>query len=355
MLNWGFIGAGVIARVFCNGLRFSKTGQAYAVASRVGDNAQQMAREYDVPKWYLGYEGLLADEDVDVVYISTIHPEHKKWVIKAAEAGKHILVEKPIGMNSQEAQAMIHAADKHDVFLMEAFMYRCHPQTTRLIDALRQGVIGQVRMLRATLSFQGPEDPESRLYAKELGGGSILDVGCYPASAARMIAGAASGQRFLEPVAVKAEAKFGPTEVDLYSSAVLRFENGIIAQLACGVDCERESHVVIYGSRGYIHVPVLWVPSSPVRFAEKPVPLDTAIPPASFTINYYDDRPAEEIVTEPDRDLYTYEADTVADFIQQGQSPYMSWNDTLGNMQVLDAWRREIGLYYRADRDNFLA
>jgi predicted dehydrogenase len=355
MLNWGFIGAGVIARVFCNGLRFSKTGQAYAVASRVGDNAQQMAREYDVPKWYLGYEGLLADEDVDVVYISTIHPEHKKWVIKAAEAGKHILVEKPIGMNSQEAQAMINAADKHDVFLMEAFMYRCHPQTTRLIEVLRQGVIGQVRMLRATLSFQGPEDPASRLYAKELGGGSILDVGCYPASAARMIAGVASEQRFLEPVAVKAEAKFGPTEVDLYSSAVLRFENGIIAQLACGVDCERESHVVIYGSRGNINVPVLWVPSSPVRFAEEPVPLDIAIPPVSFTINYYDDRSAEEIVTEPDRDLYTYEADTVADFIQQGQSPYMSWNDTLGNMQVLDAWRREIGLYYRADRDNFLA
>jgi len=354
MLNWGFIGAGVIARVFCNGLRFSKTGQAYAVASRVGDNAQQMARDFDIPKWYLGYDGLLADEDIDVVYISTIHPEHKRWVLKAAEAGKHILVEKPIGMNYQEAQAMIDAANKHDVFLMEAFMYRCHPQTTRLLDVLQQGEIGQVRMLRATLSFQGPEDPESRLYAKELGGGSILDVGCYPASAARMIAGIASGQRFLDPVAVKAVAKFGPSEVDLYSSAVLRFENGIIAQLACGVDCERESQVVIYGSSGYISVPVLWVPSSPVRFAQKPLPLDTPFPPTSFTINYYDERPTEEIVIEPDQDLYTYEADAVADYLQQGQSPFMSWNDTLGNMQLLDTWRREIGLYYRADRDNFL-
>ncbi|MCK4725475.1 MAG: Gfo/Idh/MocA family oxidoreductase [Anaerolineales bacterium] len=354
MLNWGFIGAGVIARVFCNALRFSKTGQAYAVASRSGDNAQQMARDFEIPKWYLSYEGLLADEDVDVVYISTIHPEHKRWVLKAAEAGKHILVEKPIGMNAQEAQAMIDAANKNNVFLMEAFMYRCHPQTTRLIEVLRQGVIGQVHMLRATLSFQGPEDQKSRLYAKELGGGSILDVGCYPASAARMIAGVASGQRFLEPVAVKAVAKFGPTEVDLYSSAVLRFENGIIAQLACGVDCERESQVVIYGSRGYITVPVLWVPSSPVRFAEEPLPLDTTFPPSTFTVSYHDERPSEEVTVQLDRDLYTYEADTVANYLQHRQSPYMSWNDTLGNMQLLDKWRQEISLQYRVDRENFL-
>src|SRR4051812_22853900 len=143
MLNWGIIGAGGIARVFVNGLRFSKTGRAAAVASQTPEKLQALADDFSIPKRYPSYEQLLADPEIDALYISTIHPLHAEWAIKGAEAGKHLLVEKPIGMNYGETAAMIEAAAKHDVFLMEAFMYRCHPQMQKLRELISSGVIGQ--------------------------------------------------------------------------------------------------------------------------------------------------------------------------------------------------------------------
>ncbi len=219
MLNWGVIGAGGIAKVFCNGMRFSKTGQIAAVASRSEERADRLATAFSIPKQYNDYESLLADDEIDAVYICNIHPVHAEWVIKAAKAGKHILVEKPIGMNHLEAAAMIKAARENDVFLMEAFMYRCHPQTLKLAALVRDGTIGQVKMIRAVFSYNAGYDPTSRAYANELGGGGILDVGCYPASMTRLIAGAASGEPFLDPVHVKGCAKIGPTGVDHYAAA----------------------------------------------------------------------------------------------------------------------------------------
>ena len=124
MLNWGILGAGGIARVFVNGLRFSKTGRVLAVASQTPEKLQSLADDFSIPKRYSTYEAMLADPEIDVVYISTIHPLHAEWAIKAAEAGKHMLIEKPIGMNVGETEAIMAAAAKHDVFLMEAFMYR---------------------------------------------------------------------------------------------------------------------------------------------------------------------------------------------------------------------------------------
>lgn len=350
MLNWGIIGAGGIARVFCNALRYSQTGRAYAVASRTGEQAQNLAYKFAIPKWYAGYQSLLADPEIDVVYISTIHPQHKVWALEAARAGKHILVEKPIGMNHAEAQAMVEAARQHDVFLMEAFMYRCHPQTRKLVELIQEGIIGQVRMIRATMSFQAPSsDPNTRLFSKQLGGGGILDVGCYPASASRLIAGAAEGLPFLEPVEVKGSALLGPTGVDHYAAALLKFENGILAELVCGIDCQLPSQVHVYGSEGMLTVPNLWVPSSPTRNALEPVPLDTPIPPSHILLNYNDQHPPQEVTITPDRDLFTYEADAVAAHISRRQAPAMSWDDSLGNMRLLDRWRAEVGLYYEVD------
>ncbi|NIP42600.1 MAG: Gfo/Idh/MocA family oxidoreductase, partial [Aliifodinibius sp.] len=179
MLNWGVISAGGIASVFCNAMRFSKTGRISAVASRSGVRAKELANKFSIPKHYSDYESLLADDQIDVVYISNIHPAHAEWTIKAAQAGKHILVEKPIGMNSTEAESMIEAAQQNDIFLMEAFSYRPHPQTKKLVEIIQEGRIGRVQMLRAVFSYRSDFDPDSRLFAKELGGGAILDVGCY--------------------------------------------------------------------------------------------------------------------------------------------------------------------------------
>ena len=349
MLNWGILGTGEIARVFCNALRFSKSGRAVAVGGRSAEKAGRVADDFSIEKRYGSYEELLADDEVEAVYVSTIHPAHAEWTIKAAAAGKHILVEKPMGMNAAEAESMIEAAKHHDVFLMEAFMYRCHPQSARVVELIKDGAVGQVRMIRAVLSFHAPYDPASRLYARELGGGGIMDVGCYPASGSRLIAGAAAGKPFLDPVEVKGLAHLGPTGVDHYASASVLFENDIVAELICGVGCEVPGQVHIYGSEGMLTIPNLWLPSSPVRNAPQALPPDTPIPPATMRLDYHDDRPSEEIVVEADRDLYAYEADTVAKYIESRQAPAMTWEDTLSNMRLLDRWRRDIGLAYEAD------
>ena len=128
-LNWGIIGTGNIAKHFARALPGSKTGKLYAIGSRSREKADAFARDFKVPRAYHSYESLLADPDVQAVYIATIHPEHAPWAIRAAEAGKRILCEKPLGMNYAEAMAIVEAARLNDVFLMEAFMYRCHPQT----------------------------------------------------------------------------------------------------------------------------------------------------------------------------------------------------------------------------------
>ncbi len=350
MLNWGVIGAGTIARVFCNGVRFSGSGRIAAVASRSRERADTLADLFAIPKRFDNYEELLADDEVDAVYVSTIHPAHAEWAIKAAEAGKHLLVEKPIGMNHLEAAAMIDAAAAHDVFLMEAFMYRCHPQTQRLAELVRAGAIGEVRMIRTVFSYQGSFSAESRTFGNALGGGGILDIGCYTASAARLIAGAAAGEPFLEPHLVKGCARLGPTGVDHYAAATLQFDNGVVAELVCGVDCRVPSQLAVYGSEGILEVPEPWTPCSPCRHAAEPLPADTRFSPGRILLTRPGAAEPETISVAVDRDLFTYEADTVAAHLEARQAPAMSWLDTIGNMKLLDRWREEAGLIYEQER-----
>ena len=343
MVNWGILGAGGIARVFVNGLRFSKTGQALAVASQTPEKLQSLADDFSIPKRYSTYEAMLQDPEIDAVYISTIHPLHAEWAIKAAEAGKHMLVEKPIAMNYAETAAIVDAAAKHDVFLMEAFMYRCHPQMQKLRELISEGAIGQVRIIRSVFSYYSPYSPTSRAHSKELGGGGILDIGCYPASMARFIAGAATGRPFLDPLQVKAAGKVSATGVDLYTAATLQFENDIIAEIIGGVACQMPVETNIYGDEGMISLVNPWLPSSPVRGAKQPLPLDTPFPSTIIELKPRGSQSAQQIVVEADRDLFTYEADMVANHITERQAPAMSWDDTLGNMRLLDRWREEIG------------
>ena len=350
MLNWGIIGVGGIARVFANGMRFSKTGRVVAVASQTPGKADRLAGDFSIPKRYASYDALLADKEVEAVYISTIHPFHAECAIQAAGAGKHILVEKPIAMNYHEALAMVNAARANDVFLMEAFMYRCHPQTHKLAELVRNGAVGRVQFIRAVFSYGASFDRTSRAYAKEIGGGGILDVGCYTASMARLLAGAAMGKPFADPVQVKGCAMLGPTGVDHYAAATLLFERGILAEVVTGVGCRMPTEVSVYGEEGSLSVANPWLPSSPCRAAKTPLPPDTRFPPATIMLHSYRDPEPQPIVVEADRDLFTYEADMVAAHIAGRQAPAMSWDDTLGNMQLLDRWRDEIGLVYEQEK-----
>ena len=343
MTRWGIIGAGGIARVFANGVRFSKTGTLAALASLTESRRDSFADDFSIPRRYARYEDLLADRDVDAVYIAVIHPLHEKCAVAAAEAGKHILVEKPMGMNAREAEAMIEAARRHDVFLMEAFMYRCHPQMARLAELIRSGEIGDVLAIRSTFSFSLPFDAHHRLYNKAGGGGAILDVGGYPASFARFAAGAAQRQPFADPVSVKAAGVIGPSGVDTFTTAAVEFPGGIVASLTCGISCPMPVEAVVFGTKGRLSLPNPWLPSTPARTTTKPLPLDTAWPSERILL-WTGDRPEpKEIVVEADRDLYSYEADEVGRHIEDRHAPAMSWDDSLGNMRLLDRWLDEAG------------
>ena len=347
MIKWGIIGPGSIARVFCNGLRFSKTGVAAGVASRDRSRAEAFAEMFSISTVHDTYEALLADASIDAVYIATIHPAHKEWVTKAAQAGKHILVEKPMGMNAAEVASMIAAARENDVFLMEAFMYRCHPQISRMTGLIQDGAIGDVKVVRSAFGYHANFNPDSRAYNYDLAGGGIMDVGCYPSSAARLVAGAAAGQPFLNPTEVKASGVIGDTRVDTYTSAVLKFENDVVGQISTAVACNIPGEITVFGTDGILTLPNPWLPSTPCRTAREALPLDTAFP--SSEIHLQRKGETEVITVDVDRDLFTYEADMVANHIDAREAPAMSWADTEGNIRLLDAWRAEIGLSYPQD------
>ncbi len=334
MTNWGIVGAGHIARVFCNGLQFAKTGSLAAVASRSIDRATALASTFGCGKAYGSYHELLADQAINAVYVSTIHPVHLDCVLAATAAGKHVLVEKPIGLSAVEAETMFESAQRHNVFLMEGYMYRCHPQMQKATELIRDGAIGDVHFIRSRFGYATPFDPQARTFDPALGGGAILDVGGYPMSLARLFAGAASGKSFLDPVEVNATGVIGPSGVDQLAAATLKFENNVIAEISTSITCELPSMTKIHGSEGTLKIPTPWLPNSPCRDAVERLPLDTHFPATEFFLN------DQKIVVECDRDLFSYEADEFAASIESRYSHAMSQGDSIGNMAALDRWRK---------------
>ncbi|CAM2870196.1 aldo/keto reductase [Rariglobus hedericola] len=338
-LRWGILSTGRIAGVFAQGVALSASGRVVAVGSRSLESAQKFAAAQGIARAHGSYEELLADPEVDAVYVATPHPQHAEWVIKAAEAGKHILCEKPMGLNHAEAMVMVQAARDHGVVLMEAFMYRCHPQTAKIAELVRSGALGTVGLVQATFSFKTDYNATSRLWANDAGGGGILDVGCYAVSMARLVAGAASQKPFLDPVAVTGAGVLHPeSRADMYTAATLTFENNVIAQVSAGVGLNQDNVVRIYGSAGWLHVPSPWVMNREGG--------------SSKLILHKAGAPAPEEVVIEGGPLYALEADAFAAAVRAGlrDVPQMSTDDTLGNLATLDQWRAAIGLTYEAEK-----
>lgn len=336
-LAWGILGTGNIARTFATQLATANAGQCLAVASRTPEKAGAFGDKFDIPRRYENYEALLDDSDVDVVYVSTPHPFHAEWAIRALEAGKHILCEKPMTLNFAQAEAVVEAARASDRFLMEAFMYRCHPQTARLVELLSSGVIGEIGVIQATHSYRTNFVQRSRIFSPELGGGGILDVGGYPISMVRRLAGVAVGEPFVDPIDFAGYGRIGKSGVDEYAVGVLKFPRDVVAQVSSGVRASQGGPMVrISGSEGEIHVPAPWTCGD-----------RNAGPYTSKLTVRGRDGSSEELI-ESQVGRYAHEANHVADCIAEGlrQSPLMSWDDTLGNMATLDRWRDGLGLRY---------
>jgi predicted dehydrogenase len=215
---------------------------------------------------------------------------------------------------------------------MEAFMYRCHPLMKELIGRLKSGVIGDIRHVRADFSFRVPRDPKGRLFDLKLGGGGILDVGGYPVSFARLVAGLIEGKPFAEPTKVQAIGYLGPTGADEITTALLSFESGFNAVVSCAVHHEGGRNTVVFGEKGRIVLSDPWIPGGDRQAKE-----------TGFTV-YVDGKEPEFVPIRTDVATYAIEAELVAATLPavEGPWPAMNWADSIGNMRVLDAWRNAL-------------
>ncbi|MEM9743096.1 MAG: aldo/keto reductase [Pseudomonadota bacterium] len=335
-LRWGLLAAGSIAHAFGEALRTTPGATLAAVASRDSARAETFADKFrnDFPalKAYggsAGYDTLIDDPDVDIVYVSTPHPDHARWTVRALEAGKHVLCEKPAGLNHADVMVMVDAAEQAQRFFMEAFMYRCHPKTLALKALIDDGAIGELRHLRASFGFNASVPPDHRLLNEALGGGSLLDVGCYPLSLARLLFAE-------EPESLTGSAQLGPTGVDRFASAQLAFSRGRTAQIASGIELTLDNRIEAYGSAGQLRV------SNPWHGADST---------GHWSITLTREGQQPERIEGTASNLYRIEAEEVGRCIAAGQleSERMLWQDSLNNAIALDRWRDAVGLTYRSE------
>jgi D-xylose 1-dehydrogenase (NADP+, D-xylono-1,5-lactone-forming) len=243
-LRIGIMGAAKIARAFCDGVRPSQKVVVTAVASRDAAKGKAFALESGIPQVHATYEALLADPAIDAIYNPLPNNLHAQWSIRAAEAGKHVLCEKPLATSAADARAMFEAARRHGVYLVEAYPYRAQPQTLKMRELLNAYAIGRVQLVQAAFGFPLTDAANIRM-DPVLAGGALMDAGCYPVSLVRTIAGE-------RPSRVHAMAKWASSGVDLTLLASMEFPSGLLAQISCSFATLRHRHAFIAGDAGSI-------------------------------------------------------------------------------------------------------
>ncbi len=315
-LRWGLLSTARINRALLPPLRSSERNVLTAVASRDLDRAQAYADERNILRVFGSYEAMLADPDIDVIYNPLPNSMHTEWTIKAAQAGKHVLCEKPLANTIEEVDAITEAAKKAGVVVMEAFMYRHHPQTLKVKELVDEGAIGKLQLIRGSFTFKMPPDRENdvRLNAS-LGGGSIWDVGCYPISYARLIAGA-------EPIEVFGWQITGAnSSVDESFFGQMRFPNNVFAQFDCGFRTPQRTNMELVGDQGNITIKLPFTPK-----------LDEEI-----IVTNGDEK---RIITIHGEDLYLGEVENMADAILEGKAIRMSLADSRNNVAIIQTLLR---------------
>ncbi len=328
-VRWGILGPGHIAREFLRGAAGSDSGVVTAIGTRNPGRAG-LAEQFAGLRCHGSYEALLADPEVDAIYISTPHPFHAEWAIQSALRGKHVLCEKPAGMNAAQVEQMFAAASAHATFLGEAFMYRLHPLTARVLALVREGVLGEVRMIKSSFGFYIPVFlPEHRLFKRELGGGAVRDLAGYPMSMARLIAGCTTSSGLAEPLQIVAISRPGPTGVEEISTALVGFENGIIGQLSCSVALTQDNVLHIQGTRGRLEVESFWFGSG--RYGGTAQIRCTPL-----------GGPTEAIEVTESRNVYSFQFEAANRAILRGETrfayPGMTERDSICNARAIDRW-----------------
>lgn len=319
--RWGILGLGNIARKFADGLKSVPGAELAAVGSRTQEKADKFGDQFGATRRYGSYEALAADPGVDAVYIASPHPMHKDDSLLCLDHGKAVLCEKPFTINADEAAQVIRVAREKNIFLMEAMWTRFTPLMGQVRELVRDGAIGDVRMIQADFGFRAGFNPESRLFAPALGGGALLDVGVYPLSFASMLLGT--------PVHVTGTAHLAESGVDDNAAMVLRYPKGEVAVLATSVNINTPQAAMILGTEGRIHIhPPFWIPKT-----------------LTLSRSGKDDEPIE---LPYEGNGYNYEAQEVARCMGQGltESPIMPLDESLEIMKTMDALRAQWGVKY---------
>ena len=309
-LNWGLLSTARINRALIPPLQVSKRNHLLAVASRSQETADAYAKEKKIPRAYGSYEALLADPEIDVIYNPLPNHLHAEWTIKAVEAGKHVLCEKPLALTVAEVDAIRAAAHKHGRVVAEAFMYRHHPQTLKVQELVKSGSIGSLKLIRGSFSFILSREEDIRLLDPAMGGGSIWDVGCYPISYARTVVGE-------NPLEVFGWQVTGKTGIDETFVGQLRFAGDVHAQFDSSFVIPDHSFMEIVGSEGTLSIPTPFKPGVNER------------------IFLTRDEKTETIKVKG-QELYLGEVEDMADAILLGKDSLVSLHDSRANVAVIN-------------------
>ncbi len=315
-VRWGILSTARINTLVIPPLQESPESEVVAVASRTEARAAGYAREWGIPRAHGSYEALLADPDVEAVYVSLPNGPHVDWSIRALEAGKHVLCEKPLARRPQDAERAFDAAERAGLLLMEAFMWRQHPQSKRLRELVDGGAIGELRLVRCSFSARIDSSDEAR-YDPGLDGGALMDIGCYCVSGSRLLAG--------EPVTVSARQVLAPQGIDVRLVGTLVFPGGVLAQLDCAYDLPDRQGLEAVGSAGSLRVAHPWAIEEP-------------------GIELRRGGEVERIEIER-ADRYRLQSDNFSRAVRGLEPPLLGREDALGQARTIDA------LYRSAERE----
>lgn len=317
-VRWGVLGvAGIAVHKVIPGMLKAEDCEILGLASRDADRAAGAAARLGIERSYGSYEALLDDPDIEAVYIPLPNNLHAEWTLRAAETGKHILCEKPIAMNADEAATMVAGAEKAGVLLMEAFMYRLHPSWARVRDLVANGAIGELQAVHGFFAYRNV-DPANIRNIADLGGGGLMDIGCYPVNVARMMFGE-------EPTGVHAALHRDPVfGTDVLTSAVLDF-GGRHAVLSCSTQHEPYQHVQLLGTDGRlsVEIPFNIPPDLPTRILH----ISGGNPPVA---------PGVDVIEIPAADQYQIQGELFSAAVRAGGPVPTPPDDAVANMTVLD-------------------
>ncbi|HKL13037.1 MAG TPA: Gfo/Idh/MocA family oxidoreductase [Halanaerobiales bacterium] len=326
-INWGIIGTGVIANTFANEFNYVKEGKLLAVASRSKENAQKFADANNIERAYQGYENLVNDEDLDVIYIATPHSLHYEHTMLCLENNKSVLCEKPLAVNENQENKMFAKAKDKNLFLMEAMWTYFLPPIQKAKEWINTGKIGEIQVLTAQVGIipRPPRNDKGRLFNPYLAGGALLDTGIYPIALANLLLPD-------DHIDLKITSQLADSGVDEHDSIILKYKNNAIAQLTCTIQAQIKTDAYIYGTKGTIHLPYF-------------LRTDKAI------LENEDGRETyEDLRTSLG---YNYEIDAVNKCLQNNKkiSNIMPPAKSIKNIRVIDKAREKIGLKYPFERN----